>query len=217
MDERSYQHRHVVDWATGAALLVDAELDRRVGGWDERFFLYSEEVDFMRRVRESGSQIWFEPGAVMRHRRGGSGASDMLEALMAVNRVRYQEKWHGGIRTLPSSAASWSSDRLCGLGSLVIGRLSTISCGERQLADDISGCWCMPGREAVTVGSIVIPAHNEAAVITSTVWPTRDFAGARCGDHRLSQWMYRSHCHAGSRLYPALLCWNRQRRLRPWR
>jgi exopolysaccharide biosynthesis WecB/TagA/CpsF family protein len=100
MDERSYQHRHIVDWATGAALLVDAELDRRVGGWDERFFLYSEEVDFMRRVRESGSQIWFEPGAVMRHRRGGSGASDMLEALMAVNRVRYQEKWRGGIRAL---------------------------------------------------------------------------------------------------------------------
>jgi GT2 family glycosyltransferase len=105
MDERSYQNRHVVDWATGAALLVDAELDRQVGGWDERFFLYSEEVDFMRRVREAGSQIWFEPQAVMRHRRGGSGASDLLEALMAVNRVRYQEKWNGWIRTLPFRGA----------------------------------------------------------------------------------------------------------------
>ena len=105
MDQRSYEHRHRVDWATGAALLVDAELDRQVGDWDERFFLYSEEIDFMRRVRELGSEIWFEPYAVMRHRRGGSGSSDELQALMAVNRVRYQEKWHGRVRTLPFRAA----------------------------------------------------------------------------------------------------------------
>jgi GT2 family glycosyltransferase len=105
MNERSYEHRHAVDWATGAALLIDAELEGRIGSWDERFFLYSEEIDFMRRVREAGFQIWFEPNAVMRHRQGGSGSSDALEALLAINRVRYQEKWHGKIRTLPFRAA----------------------------------------------------------------------------------------------------------------
>ena len=105
MNERSYEYRHAIDWASGAALLIDAELDRRVGRWDERFFLYSEEIDFMRRVRETGSQIWFEPDAVMRHRQGGSGASYALEALMAINRVRYHEKWHGVVRTLPFRAA----------------------------------------------------------------------------------------------------------------
>jgi exopolysaccharide biosynthesis WecB/TagA/CpsF family protein len=106
MDERSYDHRHAIDWATGAALLIDAGLDRRVGRWDERFFLYSEEIDFLRRVRETGSQIWFEPDAVMRHRQGGSGGSDALEALLAINRVRYHEKWHGVVRTLPFRAAA---------------------------------------------------------------------------------------------------------------
>jgi GT2 family glycosyltransferase len=105
LDPLSYERRHAVDWATGAALLIDAQLDSRVGAWDERFFLYSEEIDFMRRVRELGSEIWFEPCAVMRHRRGGSGNSDELQALMAVNRVRYQEKWHGRVRTLPLRAA----------------------------------------------------------------------------------------------------------------
>jgi GT2 family glycosyltransferase len=67
MDQRSYEHRRSIDWATGAALLVDANLHTRIGGWDERFFLYSEEIDFMRRVRETGCQIWFEPEAVIRH------------------------------------------------------------------------------------------------------------------------------------------------------
>ena len=105
MEQWSYEHRHTVDWATGAALLVDANLDKRIGGWDERFFLYSEEVDFMRRVRWAGCQIWFEPDAVMRHRRGGSGAAVAFEALMAINRVRYQEKWHGVVRALPFRAA----------------------------------------------------------------------------------------------------------------
>ena len=101
----SYEHRHTIDWATGAALLVDAELERRIGGWDERFFLYSEEIDFMRRSREADSQIWFEPDAVMVHRKGGSGVSVQLEALMTINRVRYQEKWHGRVRTIPFRAA----------------------------------------------------------------------------------------------------------------
>jgi GT2 family glycosyltransferase len=105
MNEPSYEHRHPVDWATGAALLIDAEVDRQVGDWDERFFLYSEEIDFMRRVREAGSQVWFEPNAVMRHRQGGSGSSAALEALLAINRVRYHEKWHGKINTLPFRAA----------------------------------------------------------------------------------------------------------------
>ena len=105
MDARSYEQRHVVDWATGAALLIDADLDQRVGDWDERFFLYSEEIDFMRRVREAGSRIWFEPDAMVCHRRGGSGASESLQALMSVNRVRYQEKWQGRTRALPLRAA----------------------------------------------------------------------------------------------------------------
>ena len=104
-DPRRYREPHQVEWATGAALMIEAELERRIGDWDERFFLYSEEIDFMRRARAAGAEIWFEPAVVMEHRRGGSGASDQLEALMAVNRVRYAEKWHGRIGALPFRVA----------------------------------------------------------------------------------------------------------------
>jgi GT2 family glycosyltransferase len=91
----SYVVRHDVDWATGAALLVPAAVAREVGEWWDEFPIYSEETDYFRRIREIGRRIRFEPAAVVRHRRGGSGASPGLAALMAVNRIRYVERYHG--------------------------------------------------------------------------------------------------------------------------
>jgi GT2 family glycosyltransferase len=91
-DVESYRFAHTVDWATGAALLIHPDVVARVGEWDEGFFLYSEETDYARRARDTGATVWYEPAAVVRHRQGGSGASPQLEALMAVNRVRYARK-----------------------------------------------------------------------------------------------------------------------------
>jgi exopolysaccharide biosynthesis WecB/TagA/CpsF family protein len=104
-DQRQYRHAHTIDWATGAAILISVEAASRIGDWDEQFFLYSEEVDYLRRLRNSGYEIWYEPRATMLHRRGGSGTSDLLEALTTVNRIRYQEKWNGRIRTMPFRGA----------------------------------------------------------------------------------------------------------------
>lgn len=91
----AYAHRHPVDWAGGAAWMISAACDRRVGAWDERFFLYMEEVDFAARVRAAGLRVEYVPEARVRHRGGGSGRSAALTALMAVNRIRYYRKYHG--------------------------------------------------------------------------------------------------------------------------
>jgi N-acetylglucosaminyl-diphospho-decaprenol L-rhamnosyltransferase len=91
-DERRYGERHPVDWAVGAALVVSAACDRRVGAWDERFFLYSEETDYAARARAAGFRVEYVPRAQARHRGAGSGRSQALIALKAVNRVRYFEK-----------------------------------------------------------------------------------------------------------------------------
>jgi exopolysaccharide biosynthesis WecB/TagA/CpsF family protein len=91
----SYLEAHDVDWATGAALLVPAAVAREVGEWHEEFFLYSEETDYFRRIREIGCRIRFEPSAVVKHRGGGSGTLPALATLMAANRVRYIELHHG--------------------------------------------------------------------------------------------------------------------------
>lgn len=93
--ERPYEQRHPVDWATGAALLVSAACDQAVGSWDERFFLYSEETDYAVRARIAGFRMEYVPTARVFHQGGGSGQSAALVALMALSRVRYMEK-HGG-------------------------------------------------------------------------------------------------------------------------
>lgn len=93
-DESAYGYRHPVDWAAGAAMLISTACDRVVGMWDERFFLYSEEVDYAARMRAAGLRVEYVPQARVRHRSAGSGHSDALAALKAVNRVRYFEK-HG--------------------------------------------------------------------------------------------------------------------------
>jgi len=93
-DEREYNYRHPVDWAGGAAWLISTACDRAVGAWDERFFLYHEEVDYAARARAAGFRMEYVPEARARHRGAGSGQSPTLYALMAVNRVRYFEK-HG--------------------------------------------------------------------------------------------------------------------------
>jgi N-acetylglucosaminyl-diphospho-decaprenol L-rhamnosyltransferase len=87
-----------VDWASGAALLVSPACSAAVGDWDsESYFLYSEETDYARRAREAGFRIRFVPEATATHIGGGSGHSDILIALMAVNRVRYFEAHHGRV------------------------------------------------------------------------------------------------------------------------
>lgn len=93
-DRAEYTYAHAADWAGGAASMISATCDRAIGLWDERFFLYSEEVDYAARVRAAGFRIEYVPRARARHRGSGSGQSPQLCALMAVNRVRYIEK-HG--------------------------------------------------------------------------------------------------------------------------
>jgi GT2 family glycosyltransferase len=95
LQAQAYRVAHRVDWATGAALLIDGRVAAEVGDWDESFFLYSEETDFFRRVRRLGGQVWYEPEALATHQGGGSGASLELDKLMVVNRVRYVRKYHG--------------------------------------------------------------------------------------------------------------------------
>ncbi len=91
---RAYDSPQNVAWAGGAVMLVSAECDRAVGGWDDRFFLYSEETDFATRARRCGYRIRYVPAARVRHEDGGSGRSPTLGALLAVNRIRYYEKYH---------------------------------------------------------------------------------------------------------------------------
>jgi GT2 family glycosyltransferase len=72
--------REVFGFSGGAAVLR-AEAVRAVGGMPADFFLYYEDTDLSWRLRLSGWQIWYEPGAVVRHRHAAS--SDVRSDLFA--------------------------------------------------------------------------------------------------------------------------------------
>lgn len=61
-----------VDWASGAALMVDNDLYIKVGGLDKAFFAHMEEIDLCWRIRLAGREIWAVPSAHVYHLGGGS-------------------------------------------------------------------------------------------------------------------------------------------------
>ena len=62
-------------WVSAACLLARTEALLSVGGFDESFFLYCEDVDLCLRIRDQGYRVLFEPLAEVAHRRGGSTAA----------------------------------------------------------------------------------------------------------------------------------------------
>ena len=61
-----------VDWVSGGALLISRKFFEKLGGFDDGFFLYWEDLDLCRRVREKGYLVMVDSRARVIHRRGGS-------------------------------------------------------------------------------------------------------------------------------------------------
>ncbi|MDA9409916.1 glycosyltransferase [Bradyrhizobium sp. CCBAU 45384] len=98
-DPAMYDRDGPIEWATGAIVAVAARTRRVVGDWDESFFLYMEEVDYLRRVRECGFSVAYAPQAQAVHIEGEYGENPRLSALLAVNRIRYHRRHHGPLST----------------------------------------------------------------------------------------------------------------------
>ena len=64
-----------VDWVSGACLLVRRADAEGAGLLDERFFLYTEDVDFCHAIRARGRKVLFTPAAEITHLRGRSRAA----------------------------------------------------------------------------------------------------------------------------------------------
>lgn len=84
-----------IDWGTGACLLVSPVVRRAIGNWDESYFLYSEETDYMRRTRDAGFSVVYVPAAEVLHIGGEDHVRADLYALLTANRIRYYRHYHG--------------------------------------------------------------------------------------------------------------------------
>jgi GT2 family glycosyltransferase len=69
---RHIGHERTVDWVTGACLLLKREAAEAAGFFDERFFMYEEDVDLCAALRARGGRVLFTPRAEIVHRRGRS-------------------------------------------------------------------------------------------------------------------------------------------------
>jgi N-acetylglucosaminyl-diphospho-decaprenol L-rhamnosyltransferase len=94
-----YNKAGLTEWASGAILAVAARARGVVGNWDESFFLYMEEVEYLRRVRECGFSVAYVPEAQAVHIGGEYRENARLFALLTANRIRYHRRYHGAIST----------------------------------------------------------------------------------------------------------------------
>ena len=86
-----------VDWVQGAALFARREVIEQVGGMDEQYFMYSEELDWCRCIKNAGWRIVYFPDAQVVHHGGKS--SDQVIASRHIHfqtsKVLYFRKYHG--------------------------------------------------------------------------------------------------------------------------
>ena len=86
-----------VDWLVGACLLLRRATLQQVGGLDEQFFMYFEEMDWFRRAADAGWQTAYVPAAVAVHTGGRSSAQNLPLRHIRFNasRLRYARKHFG--------------------------------------------------------------------------------------------------------------------------
>ncbi len=85
-----------VDLAIGAALCLRRTTIDELGGFDERFFLYHEEVDFAKRAAVAGWQTWYVPASEAVHEGMGSARGNYnVESRKQTSRRKYWIKHHG--------------------------------------------------------------------------------------------------------------------------
>jgi N-acetylglucosaminyl-diphospho-decaprenol L-rhamnosyltransferase len=92
-----YASPRIVDWALGAAVLMSRDCYDSLGGWDESYFLYSEETDLCLRARDKGFLTVYEPSSVIVHIGGQSGQDHRTHSMRCINRVRLYRRRHSGI------------------------------------------------------------------------------------------------------------------------
>ena len=89
-----------VDWANGACLMVRRSLFEQVGGLDEAFFMYFEDVDLCRRLHHQGYRVCHVAEAEIVHLIGRSSGRDRehLQLVWEFSRIRYIEKHFSSIK-----------------------------------------------------------------------------------------------------------------------
>lgn len=91
-DAGAYERASAPDWLSGACMLVRRAALEALGGLDEAYFLYCEDQDLCRRIRDRGGQIRYVPEAVATHVGGASSSPGSTLAVLARSRITYARR-----------------------------------------------------------------------------------------------------------------------------
>ncbi len=95
-----------VDWVSGASLFIPKNLFQEIQGFDEDFFLYFEDADLCKRLRQAEKKVLYFPGISLIHISGGSSSSNRSQkkhyyASQDLYFSKHRPKWEGlGVKTL---------------------------------------------------------------------------------------------------------------------
>jgi GT2 family glycosyltransferase len=129
VDDLSWDHESVrdCDWVPGCYYLVRREVIDSVGLFDPRFFLYFEEVDHCRAVRNAGWKVTYFPHTQVVHLGGESAQSlapiknigRQISALQIESQLLYFRKHHGIVGAISAVVLTMLADAIKALSGLV--------------------------------------------------------------------------------------------------
>lgn len=102
MTDFDHNHFRDVDWMMGSCLMIRSDFYRKSGGFDERFFMYFEDIDLCRRAWRAGLRVVYCPESVVIHDHGRGSARDRWFIAPFTSRlarehiaswIKYTKKW----------------------------------------------------------------------------------------------------------------------------
>jgi len=105
LDRSAYDREVECDWTSGSFMLARREAIESAGFLDERYFMYSDETDFCRRIRTAGWEIRHLPSMTIIHHAGKAGIKPSIESLDAASRMLYARKHFSPVHRLLYFAA----------------------------------------------------------------------------------------------------------------
>jgi GT2 family glycosyltransferase len=104
-DVAAYAREYDCDWTTGSFMLIRREAIESAGMLDERFFMYSDEADFCRRIKTAGWAVRHLPAMTIVHHAFKDGVKPTAEILSAHSRAKYARKHFSPVHRAAFNAA----------------------------------------------------------------------------------------------------------------
>jgi len=108
------------DWVSGSVMMMNRDIFKKLGGFDEDFWMYYEDVDLCRRIRNSGGEIAFYQNITVEHNHGASSRTDARTAAISkcevqISRHLHIQKHTKGLRRVAIHSAVVADNLVTGL------------------------------------------------------------------------------------------------------